>query len=74
MPYSFSEIRQKKGITVVELKEKGSLSVETIPLTPLRDMVEIKGKYDEIMLRDFYKDYILLVLDTFLLVGQLLVS
>ena len=38
------------------LKEKGNLSVDTVPLKPMRDMVEIKGKYDEIMLRDFYKN------------------
>ena len=56
LKYSFSESKDKKSITIVELKEKGNLSVDTIPLKPMRDMVELKGKYDEIMLRDFYKD------------------
>ncbi len=56
LKYSFSEANDKKSVTVVELCEKGRLSVDTIPLVPMRDMVEIKGKYDEIMLRDFYKD------------------
>ena len=55
LKYSFSESKDNKSVTIVELKEKGSLFVDAIPLKPMRDMVEIKGKYDEIMLRDFYK-------------------
>ena len=55
LKYSFSEAKDNKSVTVAELKEKGTLLVTTIPLVPLRDMVEIKGKYEEIMLRDFYK-------------------
>ncbi len=56
LKYSFSEAKDRKSVTLVELKEKGNLSVDTVELTPKRDMVEIKGKYDEIMLRDFYKN------------------
>ena len=56
LKYSFSEAKDNKSISVVELREKGSLDVKTIPLVPMRDMVEIKGRYEEIMLRDFYKD------------------
>lgn len=56
LKYSFSESKDNKSITVVDLKEKGNFSVSVVPLKPMRDMVEIKGKYDEIMLRDFYKD------------------
>lgn len=55
LKYSFSEANHNKSVTVVELFEKGNLKVDTIPLTPLRDMKEIKGKYDEIMNRDFYE-------------------
>lgn len=55
LKYSFSEANHNKSVTVVELFEKGNLKVDTIPLTPLRDMKEIKGKYDEIMSRDFYE-------------------
>ena len=43
MPYSFSEIRQKKGITVVNLKEKGNISFDFIPLETKRKYREIKG-------------------------------
>lgn len=56
LKYSFSEAKDKKSVTVVELAEKGSLSVKTVQLVPLRDMVEIKGKYDEITLKSFYEN------------------
>ena len=56
LKYSFSEAGDEKSVTVAELKAKGTLEIKTVPLVPMRDMVEIKGKYDEIMLRDFYKD------------------
>ena len=56
LKYSFSEAKDKKSVTVVELAEKGSLAVKTVQLVPLRDMVEIKGKYDEITLKSFYEN------------------
>lgn len=55
LKYSFSEAKDNKSVTVVEIKEKGNMKVETIPLVPMRDMVEIKGCYDAIMLREFYE-------------------
>ena len=56
LKYSFSEAKDNKSVTVVEIAEKGSLSVETISLVPMRDMVEIKGRYNEIMLKSFYEN------------------
>ena len=56
LKYSFSEAKDKKSVTLVELKQKGTLDVSTAELEPMRDMVEIRGKYDEIMLRDFYEN------------------
>lgn len=55
LKYSFSEAKDNKSVTIVELLEKGSLNVRTVPLRPKRDMVEIRGTYDELMLRDFYE-------------------
>lgn len=49
MPYSFSEIRQKKGITVVELKEKGIVFMDFIPLETKRSYREIKGPLQELI-------------------------
>ncbi|MBR1442344.1 MAG: exonuclease SbcCD subunit D [Firmicutes bacterium] len=56
LKYSFSEANDKKSVTVAELHEKGTLTVRTIPLAPLHDMVEIKGTFDEIMSDDFRKN------------------
>ena len=55
LKYSFSEISDKKSVTVVELGEKGKVSVRTVPLTPLRDLKEIKGTYAELTARDSYE-------------------
>ena len=55
LKYSFSEAGHKKSVTVVELGEKGSVTIRTIPLKPLRDMVELRGTYEELTLRAFYE-------------------
>lgn len=56
LKYSFSEVKHKKSVTVVELGEKGSLEIKTLPLVPKRDMEEIKDKYDKLTLKSFYED------------------
>ena len=56
LKYSFSEAKDHKSVTVVELKEKGNISISTIPLTPMRDMVEIRGSYEEITRKSFYEN------------------
>ena len=56
LKYSFSEAKHQKSVTVVDFLEKGNMEISTIPLVPLRDLKEIKGKYEEIMSRDFYSD------------------
>lgn len=43
LAYSFSEIRRKKTITKIALKEKGNIEIDFIPLTPIRPLREIKG-------------------------------
>lgn len=56
LKYSFSECTHKKSVTILEMKEKGNVSIETIPVKPLRDMRQIEGTYEQLMSRDFYKD------------------
>jgi len=56
LKYSFSEAQHEKSVTVAKLFEKGSLTVHTVPLIPLRDMREIKGRYDDLMLREAYEN------------------
>lgn len=56
LKYSFSEARDTKSVTVVELFERGTLNIRTIPLTPLHDLTEIKGTYDTVTSRSFYEN------------------
>ena len=56
LKYSFSEANDKKSVTIVELKEKGSLEIHTADLVPKHEMREIKGKYEEITAKSFYEN------------------
>ena len=59
LKYSFSEVKQKKSVTMVTLNEKGQASFELLPLMPLRDMREFEGKIEELVDEKYYtKDYI----------------
>lgn len=53
--YSFSEAHHIKSVTIADIMEKGNVEVYTIPLNPLRDMVEIKGTYLQVTAKDFYE-------------------
>ena len=55
LKYSFSEVGHKKSVTVVELAAKGSVAIRTVPLVPKRDMSELRGAYNELMLRENYE-------------------
>jgi len=55
LKYSFSEVNHRKSVTVVELLEKGNVTVNTRPLRPLHDMRELRGSYEELTSRDFYQ-------------------
>lgn len=69
--YSFSEINHKKSITIVDIKDKKDnevdISIDLKELKPLHDMRKIKGRYDEITLKDNYintdtRDYMHIIL------------
>lgn len=49
LKYSFSEWRHKKSVTIVELKEKGIVSLEQIPLQPIHDLREIRGTLSSLL-------------------------
>lgn len=55
LKYSFSEVKNSKSVTVVELGEKGSVGVRTVPLAPKHDMADIRGSFDEVMQKKFYE-------------------
>ena len=65
--YSFSEWRQHKSATLVEMNEKGSLSITTLPLVPIHEMREIRGEIrnlisDEVVALADKNDYLRAVL------------
>lgn len=67
LAYSFAECGQQKSITVVELAAKGRVTVDTLPLCPLRQLRQLRGSYMELTNRQFYagtavEDYLHIVL------------
>lgn len=80
LKYSFSEVNQKKGVTIVDLREKGKVELDIRPISPLHEMREIRGSYDEVTDRSNYvhtdtRDYVRITLtdeeDVFDAVGKL---
>ncbi|HIT72702.1 MAG TPA: exonuclease SbcCD subunit D [Candidatus Fimicola cottocaccae] len=55
LKYSFSEIRHNKSVTVVDMNEKGNISIKKVPLTPKRDMREIRGNFEDITRKEYYE-------------------
>lgn len=55
MKYSFSEVKQKKGITIVDIDEKGEVNIDFYPLKPRRDFRVIEGELSDII-KAFDKD------------------
>lgn len=55
LKYSLSEAAESKSVTVVELGAKGDLSVSEVPLKPMREVVEIRGTYEELTKLSFYQ-------------------
>lgn len=49
LKYSFSELHQKKSVTVAELREKGETEIRQIPLQPRREMTELRGTFEDIL-------------------------
>ena len=58
MKYSFSEVNQKKSVTVVGMEEKGEISIRTVPLAPPHDMRLVEGMLDEVMAMPYSEDYV----------------
>ncbi len=55
LKYSFSEAQDNKTVTLVEVKAKGAVELSFFPLEPKRDLVEIKGTYNDLTLKSFYE-------------------
>lgn len=63
LKYSFSEVKQHKSITLVELDADRQSTFKLLPLQPLRDVRIIEGEMDELLaaaeLADNAEDYLL---------------
>lgn len=55
LKYSFSEAKNIKSVTILDFKDKGNIEYSKIPLTPFRDMREIRGTYYELTLKSSYE-------------------
>ena len=53
LKYSFSEADGYKSITVVDMGAKGDVKITEIPIKPLRDMVKIRGTFDQVISKEF---------------------
>jgi len=49
LKYSFSEVKHVKSVTIINMKEKGEVTIEKVPLSPLYDMREVKGPIVELI-------------------------
>ena len=52
--YALDEINQVKSMTLVEIKGKGEVEIETIPIKPIHDMRRVEGTYMELTDRNNY--------------------
>lgn len=55
LKYSFSECGHEKSVTLVTLREKGQVEIQALPLTPCRDLREIRGTYEAVTAKSFYQ-------------------
>ncbi|MGD6965210.1 exonuclease SbcCD subunit D [Rossellomorea vietnamensis] len=56
LKYSFSEAKQRKAVSIVEIDSKGNISIEEKTLTPKQDMREIEGFMEELLDPHFFND------------------
>lgn len=62
LKYSASEVSDTKSIVCVEMKEKGNIQTREIPLVPIRDYVDIKGKLNDILKSENKTDFVRITL------------
>ena len=55
LKYSFSEAGHQKTITRVDMGPKGEVSISQLPLTPLRDLVEIRGSFHQLSSPEYFE-------------------
>lgn len=53
LKYSFSEAGHTKTMTVVDIREKGSIHIEEMPLEAKQDLLELKGSFTQLTSPEF---------------------
>ncbi len=53
LKYSFSEEKQKKSMTLAEIKEKGVVSYELLPMEARRDLKTVRGSFEMVVSPEF---------------------
>ncbi len=56
LKYSFSEVDHEKSVTIVDVGKE--IKIRTIPLIPKRDLVRIKGTFDELISHEMRDKYL----------------
>lgn len=58
LKYSFSECDHNKSVPVVDVQEKGCVTVKTLPLYPIRDVRLVEGMLEELLHMPYSEDYV----------------
>ena len=58
LKYSISESGDIKSCVVIDVRGKGDVCIETVPLNPLHDVRNIRGMLNEIMQMPYSQDYV----------------
>ncbi len=58
LKYSFDESEHKKSVSVVEIDGDGTAKINSIPLTPRRDVRQIEGTVEELLKFNRTDDYV----------------
>ena len=54
LKYSFSEVYDKKSVSIIEIKAGEAPIITERALTPLHEWYDLRGSYDELTARDYY--------------------
>lgn len=54
LKYSFSEVNDKKSVTIIEINGEETPIITERPLTPLHEWFDLRGSYDELTAKTFY--------------------
>lgn len=68
LKFSASELNVQKSLTLITTHPGQAVSIEEIPITPLRDMIRLQGTFEQLSARDFVRqvnteNYVYIVLD-----------